>query len=111
MKTLKELKKQYDNDLTKINNYDDLKSLACNYIRMITWKKEKDLEYIGKAYTRVIAKCIIDIKKNGYDEALKKIKNDNLHKAYNIKYVYGYYGLDYDLEKKALKEQRMNILN
>lgn len=110
IRTIKDLKSEYGKDLQGIKKYEDLKSLACNFIRMTTWKKERDLEYISVAYIRVIASVIKDIKAKGYDEALKAIKQNNLHKAYNIKYIYAYYGLDYDKEKQALKEQKMDIL-
>lgn len=111
IKTLKDLKTEYGKEFKGIKKYEDLKSLATNFIRMVTWKKEKDLEYISIAYVGVIASVIKDIKLNGYDEALKEIKQSNLHKAYNIKYIYAYYGLNYDDEKKALKMQKMNILD
>lgn len=110
IKTLKDLKIEYGKDLQGIKKYEDLKSLASNFIRMVTWKKEKDLEYISNAYIGVIASVIKDIKAKGYDEALKTIKQGNLHKAYNIKYIYAYYGLNYDDEKQALKKQKMDIL-
>ena len=111
IKTLKDLKVEYGKELKGSKKYEDLKSLASNFIRMVTWKKEKDLEYISIAYVGVIASVIKDIRANGYDEALKVIKHGNLHKAYNIKYIYSYYGLNYDDEKKALKMQKMNILD
>lgn len=111
IKTLKDLKIEYGKNLKEIQKYEDLKSLASNFIRMITWKKEKDLEYISVAYIRVLASVIKDIRLNGFDDALKAIKQGNLHKAYNIKYIYNYYGLDYDKEKQALKKQKMNILD
>ena len=110
IRTLKDLKGEYGKELKGIKKYDDLKSLASNFIRMITWKKEKDLEYISIAYVGVIASVIKDIKEKGYDEALKEIKQGNLYKAYNIKYIYNYYGLNYDDEKQALKKQKMDIL-
>lgn len=110
IKTIKELKEIYGKDLKEIKKYEDLKSLASNFIRMITWKKEKDLEYISNAYIKVIASVIKDIKAKGYDEALKEIKQGVLHKAYNIKYIYNYYGFDYTKEKQALKSQKMDIL-
>lgn len=110
IKTLKDLKIEFGKDLKGVKKYEDLKSLASNFIRMVTWKKEKDLEYISNAYIGVIASVIKDIISNGYDEALKTIKQGNLHKAYNIKYIYAYYGLNYDDEKQALKKQKMDIL-
>lgn len=110
IKTLKELKIEYGKNLQGIQKYDDLKSMSSNFIRMVTWKKEKDLEYISVAYIRVLASVIKDIRLKGFDEALKEIKQGNLHKAYNIKYIYSYYGLDYDKEKQALKKQKMDIL-
>lgn len=110
IRTLKDLKIEYGKDLEGIKRYEDLKSLASNFIRMITWKKEKDLEYISVAYVGVIASVIKDIRAKGYDEALKEIKQGNLYKAFNIKYTYAYYGLDYDDEKQALKKQKMDIL-
>ena len=110
IKTIRDLKIEYGKDLQEIKKYEDLKSLASNFIRMTTWKKEKDLEYISIAYIGVIASVIKDIKAKGYNEALKEIKNGNLHKAYNIKYIYSYYGLNYDEEKQALKKQKMDIL-
>lgn len=110
IKTIRYLKMEYGKDLQGIKKYDDLKSLASNFIRMITWKKERDLEYISIAYIGVIASIIKDIKAKGYNEALKEIKKGNLHKAYNIKYIYAYYGLNYDDEKQALKKQKMDIL-
>ena len=110
IRTLKDLKIEYGKDLQGIKKYDDLKSLASNFIRMTTWKKEKDLQYISIAYIGVFASVIKDIIVKGYNEALKEIKKGNLHKAYNIKYIYAYYGLDYDDEKQALKKQKMNIL-
>ena len=88
IRTLKDLKSEYGKDLQDIKSFDDLKSLASNFIRMITWKKEKDLEYISVAYIDVIASVIKHIKQKGYEEALKEIKQGNLHKAYNIKYIY-----------------------
>lgn len=110
IKTLKELKLEYGKDLQRIKKFDDLKSIASNFIRMVTWKKEKDLEYISIAYIGVIASVIKDIRAKGYEKALKEIKQGNLYKAYNIKYIYAYYGLDYTKEKQALKNQKMNIL-
>ena len=110
IKTLKDLKLEYGKDLQGIKKYDDLKSLASNFIRMITWKTEKELEYISIAYVGVIASVIKDIRAKGYNKALKEIKQSNLHKAYNIKYIYAYYGLDYTKEKQALKKQKMDIL-
>jgi hypothetical protein len=110
IKTLKDLKMEYGKELKGIKKYEDLKSLASNFIRMITWKKEKDLEYITVAYVGVIASVIKDIRVKGYDEALKAIKQGNLHKAFNIKYIYNYYGLNYDDAKQALKMQKMDIL-
>ena len=110
IKTLKELKAEFSKELKGIKKYEDLKSLASNFIRMITWKTEKELEYISNAYIAVIASVIKDIKAKGYDEALKEIKKGDLHQAYNIKYIYAYYGLDYAKEKQALKNQKMNIL-
>lgn len=103
-KTLKELKEVYGNDLENIKKFDDLRDLAINFIRQITWKKEKDLDYIGRAYYHVLPYIIKDIVKNGYMKALKTIKQDNLHKAFNIKYTYNYYGLDF----QALKEESKN---
>lgn len=110
VKTLIELKKEYNNDIDNINNFSDLVDLACNFIRMVTWKKVKDLGYIKLAYNKVISKIIVDIKDIGYNEALKKVKNDNLHKAYNIKYLYNYYGLDYEVAKNELKELKKKII-
>lgn len=110
IRTIKDLKVEYGKDLKRIKKYEDLKSLASNFIRMVTWKKERDLEYISNAYIGVIASVIKDIVAKGYDEALKDIKKGDLHKAYNIKYIYNYYGLNYDLEKQALKKQKMDIL-
>lgn len=109
VKTLKELKKEYPK-LEEIRNFEDLKALACNFIRMITWKKEKDLDYIEKAYFHVFGKIIHDVLKNGYDEALKVIKKGNLHKAYNIKYVYEYYGFNYDEAKEEIKALKMSVI-
>lgn len=109
MKTLNELKKEYEK-LENIKSYEDLKSLACNFIRMITWKKIKDLDYISNAYIEVLPFVIKDILKNGFNEALKKIKKNDLHKAYNINYIYDYYGLDYQASKKALKTQKISII-
>lgn len=110
IRTIKDLKMEYGKDLQSIKKYEDLKSLASNFIRMVTWKKEKDLDYISNAYIAVIASVIKDIKAKGYDKALQEIKQCNLHKAYNIKYIYAYYGLNYDDEKQALKKQKMDIL-
>lgn len=110
VKTLKELKKEYNNNLEDIRDFEDLKALACNFIRMVTWKKVKDLDYISKAYYHVHGKIIHDVLKNGYDEALKTIKLDNLHKAYNINYLYEYYGLDYKVCKEEIKEIKLSII-
>lgn len=110
VKTLKELKKEYNNNLEDIRDFEDLKALACNFIRMVTWKKVKDLDYISKAYYHVHGKIIHDVLKNGYDEALKTIKLDNLHKAYNINYLYEYYGLDYSSCKEEIKEIKLSII-
>ena len=103
MKTLNELKKEYGK-LENIKSYEDLKSLACNFIRMITWKKIKDLDYISNAYIEVLPFVIKDILKNGFNEALKKIKKND------INYIYDYYGLDYQASKKALKTQKISII-
>ena len=108
-RTLKELKQEYGKDLNGIKDYQDLKDLAINFIRQITWKKEKDLDYIGKAFYHVIPYVIKDILKNGYMNALKNIKNGNLHKAYNINYTYNYYGLDYKELKALSKENTKNM--
>ena len=109
VRTLKELREQYGKDLNGIKDYQDLKDMACNFLRQITWKKEKDLDYIGKAFYHVIPHVIKDILQNGYMEALKKIKNDNLQKAYNINYTYNYYGLNYKELKAITKEKLMNM--
>lgn len=108
-RTLKELKEQYGKDLIGIKDFQDLKDMAINFIRQITWKKEKDLDYIGKAFYHVIPFVIKDILENGYMVALKKIKNDNLQKAYNINYTYEYYGLDYKELKALTKENTKNM--
>ena len=108
-KTLKELKDQYGNELKGIKDFQDLKDMACNFLRQITWKKEKDLDYISKAFYHVIPYVIKDILENGYMVALKKIKNDNLQKAYNINYTYNYYGLNYKELKASSKENNKNM--
>lgn len=109
VRTLKELRDQYGKDLDGIKDFQDLKDLACNFLRQITWKKEKDLDYISRAFYHVIPYVIKDILKNGYMVALKKIKNGNLRKAYNINYTYNYYGLDYKELKALSKENTKNM--
>lgn len=109
VKSLKELKQQYE-DLTTIKNFEDLKDLASNFIRMVTWKKVKDLPYIKMNFTSVQSSIIKHILKNGFDEALKEVKKDNLHKAYNLVYLYGFYGLDFKEEKAKIKENAKSIL-
>lgn len=108
-RTLKELKEQYGKDLNGIKDFQDLKDMACNFLRQITWKKEKDLDYISRAFYHVMPRVIKDILENGYMEALKKIKNDNLQKAYNINYTYNYYGLNYKELKALSKENNKNM--
>ena len=74
IKTFKDLKIEYGKDLQGIKKYDDLKSLASNFIRMITWKKEKDLEYISNAYIGVI--CLLWLKLWWWETSTKKTKNE-----------------------------------
>ena len=109
VKSLKELKQQYE-DLTTIKNFEDLKDLASNFIRMVTWKKVKDLPYIKMNFTSVQSSIIKHILRSGFDEALKEVKKDNLHKAYNLVYLYGFYGLDFKEEKAKIKENAKSIL-
>lgn len=93
MKTLKELKVEFGENLDEIEKHDDYISLACNFIRMVMWKKLRDLDYIAERYTDLIPCVILDIKHNGYENALDKIKLGNLHKAYNLAYMRNYYGI------------------
>lgn len=109
-KTLKELKDEYGKELKGIKNFKDLQDLASNFIRMITWKKVKDLDFISNNYVGIKALIIKDILSNGFDESLATIKQNNLHKAYNLTYIYSYYGLDYKEEKARQKEALKNIL-
>ena len=109
-KTLKELKDEYGKELKGIKNFKDLQDLASNFIRMITWKKVKDLDFISNNYVGIKALIIKDILSNGFDESLATIKQNNLHKAYNLTYIYSYYGLDYKEEKARQKETLKNIL-
>lgn len=110
VKTLKELKEEYGKDLENIKNFEDLKALATNYIRQITWKKEKDLTFIHENYNDIKGDIIKDILKNGYDIALKTIKQNNLHKAYNLKYIYEYYGKDFLESRRIAKEENKKVL-
>lgn len=109
MKTLKELKKEYE-VLEDIKSFEDLKDLASNFIRMVTWKKEKDLQYIKDNYYDIFVDIIKDIKNKTYNVAMIEVKNGDLHKAYNIKYLYAYYNKNYDELKNIKKENKKNIM-
>lgn len=109
IKTLKALKSEYG-DLNNIKSYNDLKSLAVNFIRMVIWKKEREHEMIISNYYHIVPYIINDIREKSFKVALKQVKDGNLHKSLSISYLYNYYGLDYELSKLERKKAKKTSL-
>lgn len=101
IKTLDELKNKYNNDVDKIKDAKDMCSLAINYIRIVYWKKVREHDYLLKRDSIIILPIIKDIIGNGFDVAKLKVKKGDLHKAQNAKYLYNYYGFNFELDKNT----------
>ena len=55
-------------------NPNEAIELANHFIRLITWKKLKDINYISQNYDIVKPKIIKHFMKKGFDDAIKDIK-------------------------------------
>lgn len=109
---LKELKNLTTDDFKDldITDLELVQDLGANFVRMVTWQKVKDLERIKVSHVAIFGDIAHFIKVNGYAQALKVVKNGNLHKAYNLPYLYSFFGLDYKALKKVNKEDLLKFL-
>ena len=124
-KSLKELREKLEN---KTIDPNEAIELANHFIRLITWKKLKDMKYISQNYDIVKPKIVKHFTKKGFDDAIKDIKQRepyneqekkeleskglllengkviDLHKAFNLKAIYAFYNLDFTKEQAKIRK-------
>jgi hypothetical protein len=122
---LKELREKLENKTIEPN---EMIELANHFIRLITWKKLKDMNYISQNYDIVKPKIVKHFTKKGFDDAIKDIKQRepyneqekkeleskglllengkviDLHKAFNLKAIYAFYNLDFTKEQTKIRK-------